>query len=186
MNDHAPGERGTQPAPALEVPAAPAVPERDVPPGPGVVPPFPAPPTEGRSVRLWVGLGIGALVAVLCCGGGIAAGIGLVISSTIAFEEQIEASVGGYFDAVRDKRYTEAYGLLCEQAQDAESPAEFTARVGAEERIRTYRIGDLPLSSDELMVPVDVVYDDGGSASLDVHLAQDESTGEIQVCGIEG
>jgi hypothetical protein len=173
----------TEHAPAY--PAAGPAPERDVPPGPGVVPPFPAPPTEGRSARLWLGLGAGALVAVLFCGGGAAAVIGLIVSSTAAFSERVDASVGGYFRAVQDRRYDDAYRLLCEDAQDAETPAEFASRVGAEDPIRTFRIGELPLSANELMVPVDVVYGDGRAASLDVNLSQDQATGDLEVCGIE-
>jgi hypothetical protein len=176
MSDHAPG--GT------EAPTAPAA-ERAVPPGPGVVPPFPAPPTEGRSVRLWLGLGIGALVTALCCGGGLAAGIGLVVSSTAALHERVQASVGGYFAAVRDKRWSDAYRLLCDDARDAETPSEFAARAAAEQPIRSYRVGDLNLAASDLQVPVDVVYGNGTTGSLNVHLTQDQSTGDFEVCGIE-
>ena len=38
---------------------------------------FPAPPTEGRRFRIGLGLGIGALVVLLVCGGGVAAAVGL-------------------------------------------------------------------------------------------------------------
>jgi hypothetical protein len=173
MKDHAPGEG---------VPVA----ERDVPPGPGVVPPFPAPPTEGRSARLWLGLGIGALVATLCCGGGLAAGIGLVVSSTAAVGERVDASVGGYFDAVKEKRWSDAYRMLCEDARDRETPARFADRVGAEKPIREYDVGTINLASADLVVPVQVVYDDGTPATLDVHLAQDQATGDFEVCRVEG
>ncbi|GAA0812697.1 hypothetical protein [Spirilliplanes yamanashiensis] len=163
-----------------------AAPTREVPAGPGVVPPFPAPPTEGRSVRLWAGLGIGALVALLCCGGGTVAAVGLVASSQAAIQERLDANVGDYFDAVRDERWGEAYGLLCDEAQDAESPAEFAARVAEDAPIRSYEVGSIPLTAEELMVPVEVVRADGTTATLDVRLDQDPSTGDFLVCGVEG
>src|SRR5437016_152585 len=39
--------------------------------GPGVAPPFAAPPTDRSRKSLWIGLGVGALLLVLCCVGGV-------------------------------------------------------------------------------------------------------------------
>jgi hypothetical protein len=167
----------------LAAPGPPPVP--DPPRGPGVTPPFPVPPTEGRSSRVWMGLAVGALVAVLVCGGGIAAIIGLVTTGTRALNEQVDVVVGDYFEAVQQKRFDEAYGQLCEDAQQQESVADFSRRLAAEPAIAGYDIGHLSVTTAEPIVPVDVVYVDGAADTLRVSLSQDTSTGAFEVCGVE-
>ncbi|MFI6762642.1 hypothetical protein ACIBF5_26260 [Micromonospora sp. NPDC050417] len=153
------------------------------PPGPGVTPPFAAPPTEGRTMRLWLGLGVAALAVVLCCGGGAAAVVGLGVAGGQAVNEQARAVTGDYFDALRKQEYDNAYEVLCDAAQRRESPREFEARVSDEPQIRSYEIGEVTGTTD-LAVPVDVVYGTGGSDRLRVLLAQDRRTGQLEVCGV--
>jgi hypothetical protein len=160
-------------------------PDLGVPAGPGVTPPFAAPPVEGRSTRLWVGLGIGALALLLCGGGGVAALIGLVLTTSKAADEQVRASVGAYFDAVRAKQYDEAYRLLCPPARAAESASAFATRVAAEDPIRTYDVQPVALASTDLNVDVDVVYDNGTQDTVQVQLRQNTSTGRFEVCGVK-
>jgi hypothetical protein len=133
-----------------------------------------------------LGLGIGALVAVLACGGGIAAIIGLATTGTRALNEQVQVVVGHYFEAVQQKRFDDAYEQLCQQAKEQESAADFVARVGAEPAIATFDIGNLAVSSIDPVVPVDVVYLDGAADTLRVNLSQNGSTGALEVCGVEG
>ncbi|MEQ4303647.1 hypothetical protein ABNF97_20085 [Plantactinospora sp. B6F1] len=153
------------------------------PPGTGVEPLFAAPPSEGRGARLWLGLGVAALAVVLFCGGGGAALVGLLISGSQALNEQAKAVVTDYLDALDDDDFRKAYDLLCESAQQRESPAEFERRVSSEPEIASFRIGDVSLTS-ELSVPVDVTYASGGQDNLQARLAQDQSTGELRVCDI--
>jgi hypothetical protein len=188
----APAPDTAQPAPYAPAPYAPAQhpqvvapPEFPAPRGPGATAPFPAPPTEGRSARVWWGVGAGALAVVLFCGGGTAALIGLATVGAKAVDEQATVVVGGYFDAVRQKRYDDAYGMLCEQAQDDESPGEFSRRIAAEQTIRSYDVGTVSLVTTVPVVPVKVVYDTGDNANLQVSLRQDRNTGEFEVCGVE-
>src|SRR6266511_231697 len=115
--------------------------------GPGVVPPFPAPPTEGRGRRIGLGLGIG---------GGIAAAGGLVSVASSALNEQAHVVVGDFFDAVKTKRYAEAYNSQCQDVKDNETQAEFTSRITSTDPIASYRVGDINLTSVDLSVPVDV------------------------------
>ena len=57
------------------------------PPGPGAAPPFAAPPTDKNKRGLWIGLGVGGLVLLLCCVGGIF-GVGvLYVNATRAGQE---------------------------------------------------------------------------------------------------
>ncbi|MGN9910999.1 Rv0361 family membrane protein [Phytohabitans sp. LJ34] len=154
------------------------------PPGPGVTPPFAAPPTEGRTARMWLSLGVAGLAAVLCCGAGGTALVGLVVTQADALNEQAQTIVGDYFDALSDQNYEDAYKLLCDQRQEDETPAQFTARVSREPRITSYQVGEFKLTS--LTVPADVTYATGGSDRLEITLAQDRGTGEFEVCGVAG
>lgn len=176
-------------SPAVGSPAPgsldPAVPEVPAPPtGPGVTPPFPAPPVEGRTFRMWLGLGVAALAVLLCCGGGAAALVGLAVTGTEAVNEQAQAVVGDYFDAVRERRYGRAYQLLCDDARRRESPAEFQERVSDGPTIISYRVGDAVLTN-EITVPVEVTYSGGRQERLRASLAQDTGTGEFKICDVE-
>jgi hypothetical protein len=162
---------------------APAVP--DPPRGPGVVPPFPAPPTEGRRFRIGLGLGIGALVVLLVCGGGLAALIGLGTVTGRALNEQADVVIGAYIDDLKAKRWAEAYDSLCAETKATTSRAEFTAQAAAAEPIREYDVGDLPLTSVDLAVPVDVTYENGDTARLRAFLGQSRETGQFQVCSLQ-
>jgi hypothetical protein len=154
------------------------------PPGPGVTPPFAAPPTEGRNARMWLSLGVAGLAAVLCCGAGGTALVGLIITQTASLNEQAQTIVGGYFDALSDGEYEDAYKLLCDEAQEDETQAQFTARASSEPRITSYRVGDVAIPA--LTVPADVTYASGGQDRLEITLAQDSGTGQFEVCGIAG
>lgn len=155
------------------------------PPGPGVTPPFPAPPIEGRSVRLWARLGVAGLAVMLCCGGGLAAAVGLIVVTAQAINEQAQSVVSGYLDDVRAGRYSEAYEHLCEELQDRETRRQFAARVADEPAINDYEIRDVSMVN-EIAVPVDVTYRGGGQETLTFVLVQDQSTGALEVCGIDG
>lgn len=151
--------------------------------GPGVQPPFPAPPTEGRGRRIGLGLGIGGAVLVLFCGGGLAAGVGLVTAMGPALDEQAHKVVTEYFDAVQAKHYAQAYAQQCDEVKKSESEAQYAERVGANP-IGGYSIGKLSLDVD-LTIPVDLRYEDGRSTTAQVSLGQNTQTGQFQVCGVE-
>ncbi|MEV4637610.1 hypothetical protein AB0J80_09690 [Actinoplanes sp. NPDC049548] len=151
--------------------------------GPGVVPPFPAPPVEGRGRRVGLGVGVGAGVLVLVLGGGVAAAVGLATVATSALNEQADVVVGDYFDAVRDKRYGSAYDMLCQETRDRQTEAEFTRQVSAKEPISRYDVGDLNLV--DLSTPVDLTYADGSTDRVEAYLTQNRRTGRFEVCSIE-
>ena len=148
--------------------------------GPGVQPPFPAPPVEGKGRRIGLGLGIGAGVLVLVCGGGAAALVGLASSMTGALQEQAHAAVGDYLGALRAGRYDQAYRQLCDRAQSRETAQEFRTRVSATEPITDWSLGDLDVV--DLSVPVRATYADGDVAQLDATLGQNTDTGAFEVC----
>lgn len=150
--------------------------------GPGVQPPFPAPPVEGKGKRLGWGLGIGAGVLVLVCGGGLAALIGLFTSITGAIGEQANAAVDDYLTALRGERFDQAYGMLCERARQRETASEFRARVSAEDRITEWSLGSF--STINMTVPVTATLEDGQVEQLTASLDQNRSTGQFEVCEV--
>jgi hypothetical protein len=150
--------------------------------GPGVYPPFPAPPVEGRGKRIGWGIGIAIGVVLLVCGGGTAALIGFGISAQGAYQERAHAAVSAYLNALREGKYDEAYKQLCDDAQRNESPSAFRARVTSEPVIEKYTMGDLDLVTGA--VPVDATYDNGTSARLEAYLGVDNDTGAFEVCEI--
>ncbi|MET8148687.1 hypothetical protein ACIBSW_12945 [Actinoplanes sp. NPDC049668] len=151
--------------------------------GPGVFPPFPAPPVEGRGRRLGMGLGIGVTVLVLACGGGVAAVAGLITVMGSALSEQAEVVVGDYFDALQDREWAQAYDMLCDRAKDDETESQFISRVSADEPIASYDVGDVELV--QLSTPVSVTYTNGDTAELRAFLGQNRETGGFEVCSVE-
>ncbi|MER7892367.1 hypothetical protein ABTX15_21345 [Micromonospora sp. NPDC094482] len=172
------GSEGGQPPATPDIPAGAPAP----PPGPGVSPPFAAPPTEGRRARLWLGLGVGALALVLCCGGGGAAVVGLAVSGVQAVREQGRTVSTDYYQALVDRNYGEAYDQLCDDAQRRESRPEFERRVAAEPQVAGYRVGEV--DTNNLTVPVDVTLEGGQHERQQVILGQDQQNGGMEVCGI--
>jgi len=147
-----------------------------------VHPPFPAPPVEGRGRRIGLGFGIAGGVLVLVCGGGAVALTGFGLSLSGSMTERAQASVGDYLSALRDKKYDQAYRLLCERAQDDESPAAFRRRVTAADPIASWQLGDLNFVT--LALPFQATYGNGTTASLEAFLGQDTDTGEFEVCEV--
>ncbi len=150
--------------------------------GPGVYPPFPAPPVEGKGKRIGLGLGIGAGVLVLVCGGGVAAMIGVGVSASKALQERADAAVTQYLDALHDEKYDKAYQLLCDEAQQDESAGEFRSRVSALEPIESYTLGTFNVVT--LSVPVEATYANGDTGELQAYLGQDRDTGDFEVCDL--
>jgi hypothetical protein len=147
-----------------------------------VQPPFPAPPVEGKGKRIGWSLGIGAAVLLLICGGGVAAVIGLATSANSALEEQTHKVVGEYLDALIAERYDKAYAMLCRDAKEQESPAEYRVRVSGMEPIVSYQLEKLDLIN--FAVPVDATYDNGDTGQLLAYLGQNQDTGAFEVCDL--
>lgn len=159
-------------------------PPYQVPPGPGAVPPFAAPPVEGRTARVWIGLSVAALALLLCCGGGTVALVGLLVTGSEALNEQAQATVDDYFAAVSQQDFTAAYRMLCADAQRGETADEFAERLSEQPEVDSYSVGQATITNP-IVVPVEVTYTDGGGDTLRVTLNQDTGTGELEVCGIE-
>ncbi|WP_025619914.1 hypothetical protein [Salinispora cortesiana] len=150
--------------------------------GPGVAPPFAAPPVEGRRTRIWLGLGVGAVALALCCGGGGAAVVGFFVSTVQAFDEQGRAVSTDYYQALVKREYGAAYDQLCAQARRQESRREFERRAADGPQVTSFRIGELDQTN--LTLPVEVTLSDGDRDRQRVNLKQNEQTGQLEVCGV--
>lgn len=148
-------------------------------------PPFTAAPIEGRSLRLWLGLGIGGAVLALCCGAGIVSLAGLLVVGVEAVNEQAQRTVGDYLDAEIEADWEGAYQQRCAEDRQAETLEEFAGRISALPRIESYELGEADLTGPELRLPARVEYEDGRSERLLVPLAQNPQTGLLEVCGLD-
>lgn len=156
-----------QPLPPVQAPPAvvaprPAVPP--VPPGPGLRPPFAAPPVrkEAGTVTLWLLLGGFALLACMV-GGGIGLG-GALTTAMRETEKQATTAATEYLDALVDGRYVEAYQMTCGPFRKKVAQQEYVTdkqRVGP---LVDYELGTIAATREgQLMVPVTLVSDTGES-----------------------
>src|SRR5262245_11351369 len=111
---------GSAPGGSTAVPTAPPPP-----PGPGVQPPFVAPPTEGTSRRRWIAAGISAGVAVLLCAAGVVGIIGIGVLLYQYARDQAEANVTAYLTALQHDDFEEAYRLQCDRLRATTTRAQF-------------------------------------------------------------
>jgi hypothetical protein len=99
--------------------------------GPGVVAPFSAPPRDRDRRGLWIGLGVGGLILVLCCVGGVV-GITLLLPYADSIGKgQVAAVVEDYLTAVRDQDYTTARRQLCDDQLRSHPISWFSEHFGA-------------------------------------------------------
>ena len=152
--------------------------------GPGVLPPFPAPPVEGARPASRHGLGIG--VTVLRAGlrrrrrrGGRARHRRWAAPSA-SRPRWSSATTSTPCRTASGRRPTTC---SASRRRHDETESEFTSRVSAEEPIATYDVGDVELV--QLSTPVDVTYTDGDTAELRAYLGQNRETGGFEVCSIE-
>lgn len=152
--------------------------------GPGVHPPFPAPPVEGRGKRVGTSLGIAAGVLVLVCGAGSIAGFGFLTSFSRALDEQAESVVSRYLEDLQDRDFDGAYQQLCQDARDSETQADYIERMSDTEPFESYTVGDLSTLGMRLTVPVELIYPGGDQVSMEADLTQNQSTGKFEVCDL--
>jgi len=150
------------------------------PPGPGVAPPFAAPPTDRSRRGLWIGLGIGAVVLVLCCVGGLA-GFGVVlVAGTQQAKRQATEVVTTYLDGLRDGNVRTAHEQLCRDLA-ARLPVETLEREARQRPIDTYELSE-PRIAQAIEVDATVRYRVGDSRSL--RFVLDTQGQQLKICEI--
>ncbi|MBN1172472.1 MAG: hypothetical protein JXA67_09890 [Micromonosporaceae bacterium] len=124
-------------------------------------PPFAAPPAQRDAKRLWIGLGAGALVMVLCCVGGLV-GLGFLYAGSVQ-EADFNARqlVIQYLEALQDRDYPAAYRLLCDDLTDDRSLQTFS-RIERQDPVVGFSVaedvGSDPENSADLLVDANVSY----------------------------
>jgi len=155
------------------------------PPGPGVQAPFAAPPTERDRKRLWIRLGIGAALLVLCCGGG-ALGIGaLVVARTHALRQEATNVVRQYLDGLRDEDYHRSYVLLCPDVRAAMTENAFGSVQSRRPRVVNYSLEEPQLTASGVSVTADVTVSGGTPDPRTFGLTEDSDAGELRICSGE-
>ena len=148
--------------------------------GPGVVPPFTAPPTDRDNRSLLISLGVSALLLVVCCVGGLV-GVGVLFAGGVQeAKAQAQSTVDQYLTALRRSDYRGAYQLLCQDLTEGESLSSYTRR-SAQDPIREFTVGAVSDSGAALVVAADVRYATRGEQQRE-YLVQ-VTFGEYTVCG---
>jgi hypothetical protein len=153
------------------------------PPGPGVTPPFTAPPTDRNRRGLWIGLGAGVLVLLLCCAGGLASLGLLIVGTNKQIQTQATDTVRAHLDALETRDYDTAYSYLCSAMKKQVTIGEFTARQEAGPRLMAYVLHQ-PQIGNAIVVPADVRYEDGTAVSRRYELRQESGGQELRICAI--
>jgi hypothetical protein len=195
-----PGQPGGEPAPWSGTPPFPAlgpsvderaravgVPPMGVvvpppPPGPGVRAPFAAPPTERNRKRMWIMLGVGAVLLVLCCGGGVFGFGAMVYSQAHALPVQARTVVTRYLDALRAGDYGGAYDQLCGQVRDRVTEESFAADQSRRPRMVAYTLDTAQITGSEVIVPARLETADGEVLRHEFGLVEDQRAGALRIC----
>jgi hypothetical protein len=152
------------------------------PPGPGVTPPFTAPPTDRNRRGLWIGLGVGALAVIVCCVGGVF-GFGLLaVNTSKQLETNATEVVRGYLDALEGRDYDKAYSYLCPTLTKRLSANEFAEQQQVRPRPVDYQLGKPEIGST-VVVPANVSYSDGTAALRRYTLTQEAGSTDLHICG---
>jgi hypothetical protein len=165
----------TEPSLGSAVPPPPA--------GPGVQAPFATPPTERDRKRLWIGLGVGAALLVVCCGGG-ALGFGaLIVNRAGALRTEAVAVVRQYLNDLSEDNFSRAYRLLCSDLRGSMSESEFASREGGRPRVTSFTLGSASLSGSQVLVPAEVWAVDGSVRHPTFTLVEEDQPVALRICG---
>ena len=155
------------------------------PPGPGVDAPFATPPTERDRKRVWIGLGVGAALVVLCCGGGVFGFGALVVNRTDALRGEAVSVVRQYLTDLGAERYASAYRLLCERLRGGMSLTEYVAGARSRPRVTNFTIGSPSINTTGAVVPAEVYDAEGGIRHPTFELVEEQQPGALRICGGE-
>lgn len=152
------------------------------PPGPGVAPPFVAPPTDGTRQRRWLAVGLAGGAALVLCVGGLFGLGGLVVFGGQMVVQQSQAVVTHYLDALKAMNYDEAYDLLCPAQRNQVTKYEFSLFYALQPEIDSFTVGQ-PELTDQIMVPARIMYTNLSAHNAKYVVQQDTATSNYEVCG---
>ncbi len=153
------------------------------PPGPGVQPPFAAPPTGRDNRRTWIGVIIGAIVLVLCCGGTVF-GVGtVVVTGYDDLRKEARTTVSGYLTDLQASNWNDAYDRLCRAAQQRETPSQFADRMSGQPAVTGFTLGVTEMTNDIVQSAM-VTRSGGETRTVRYTLVQETSgsTAKLKIC----
>lgn len=151
------------------------------PPGPGVAPPFAAPPTDRNTKGLWVGLGVGGLVLLLCCVGGIAGLVVLTAGGNRIVESEARAVVSQFLGSLVREDYLEAYDVVCSDYTEENSIEAFEQRASSP-TIERFTIDAVDVTdAGDIVATASLGLSGGVTQTRDYPLVQDMDG--LKVCG---
>jgi len=153
------------------------------PPGPGVRPPFIAPPTDGNRKRLWTGLITAGVIAVVLCGGGVAGFAALVTSTVDARRTAATKAVTEFLTDLQHDNFAGAYQAQCDELKERLSFRAFTDTF-SNAQIISFRLEEPQIDTDETIVPVQLTFTDGTQDLERIVVVQDPDA-TYRVCGEE-
>ncbi|MGH3735890.1 MAG: hypothetical protein ACRDT6_09755 [Micromonosporaceae bacterium] len=189
----APGQMAPPPVGAAQpyAPAPPPVPP--VPTGPGVRPPFAAPPVQkaGGTLALW--LIFSGLVMVLCLLGG---GVGIGFAVYAAFQDtdqEARAVAGAYLDALSEERFEDAYQMTCKPLREKIGKDEFVRTKQRDPQIVDYELDTMLGYEAGVMVPARIELAGGDRLTIGLVLVREpvgagegaDAKTEFRICGEE-
>jgi hypothetical protein len=125
----------------------------------------------------------GVAALVLCIGGVVGIGALTVFGSQMVID-QSAAAVRDYLTAVQDRDYVKAYSMLCEAEQHRISERQFESEQRAQP-FASFSVGSPDVSQEQIVVPAVLNYP-SGATTVRYQVAQNESTGQFEVCGTGG
>jgi hypothetical protein len=150
------------------------------PPGPGVAPPFAAPPVDRSRRGLWIGLIGGGLALLLCCGGGLF-GLGvMVVAGTNQAQEQAKDQVSAFITDVHNQEYQKAHDLLCSSLAQRTTAESIASEFGGN-TISGYSIGQTRIGGSTVTVDATVNYADQAARQYEFSLVQEGQ--QLRICG---
>lgn len=157
--------------------------ERPIPQGPGVVPPFAAPPTDGLRRRMWLGLTLSAIAVVVLCIGGLGGCIALGLTAEKARTNAATHVVNDFLVAWEHGNYAGAYQLTCDELKNQVSLSDFTGQLSARQ-LAGFEIGTPDLTTQVAKVPVRLEFVEGGFDEI-VYRVVVNNQGKSVVCGTQ-
>jgi hypothetical protein len=128
---------------------------------------------------MWWGLGIGAVVVVLACAGGVV-GFGLLAAgSEDLVRSQAISTVRSYLTAVRSEDYSGAYDLLCDNVTSGLSESGFASRM-RDDRLSNYKVNSASVTPG-ISVDTTLLFASGTTRDQVYPLVQ--SSNVLKICG---
>ena len=159
-----------------------AVAAPEPPPGPGVVPPFVAPPTDGTRQRRWLAVGLAGGAALVLCVGGLFGLGGLVVFGSQMIVQQSQTAVTSYLNEIKGRNYDAAYDQMCPAVRSQLTKYRFALQQASQPEIDSFTVGQ-PQVADNVVVPVQIVFGNHSAQNVKYLVEQDAATGDFEVCG---